>query len=199
MPTRLVLASSSAVRLNLLRATGLEVTAEPARVDEELIRRGLEAEGANPRDLADTLAEMKAAKIADRHPEAVVIGCDQVLEFAGQAWAKPETAQQARDQLLALRGKTHQLLSAVVVFEATRPVWRDIGVASLTMRTFSDGYLHGYLQRNWPRIGASVGGYMLEEEGARLFTSIQGDYFTILGLPLLPLLSYLGLRGFIES
>ncbi len=199
MPPRLVLASSSAVRLNLLRAAGLEVTAEPARVDEELIRRGLEAEGAKPRDLADTLAEMKAAKIADRHPEAVVIGCDQVLEFAGQAWAKPETAQQARDQLLALRGKTHRLLSAVVVFEATRPVWRHIGVASLTMRTFSDSYLDGYLQRNWPRIGASVGGYMLEEEGARLFTSIEGDYFTILGLPLLPLLSYLGLRGFIES
>ena len=199
MPPRLILASSSAVRLKLLRAAGLDADAEPARVDEELIRGGLEAEGAGPRDLADTLAEMKAAKIADRHPEAVVIGCDQVLEFTGKAWAKPETAQQAREQLLALRGKTHRLLSAVVVFEATRPVWRHVGVASLTMRMFSDSYLDGYLQRNWPRIGASVGGYMLEEEGARLFTSIEGDYFTILGLPLLPLLSYLGLRGFIES
>lgn len=199
MPSSLLLASSSSVRLNLLRAAGVDARAEAARVDEELIRQGLEAEGAKPRDLADTLAEMKAAKIADRHPEAVVIGCDQVLEFSGQAWSKPATAQEARQQLVALRGKTHRLLSAVVVFEAARPVWRHIGVASLSMRTFSDSYLDGYLQRNWPRIGASVGGYMLEEEGARLFSSIEGDYFTILGLPLLPLLSYLGLRGFIES
>ena len=199
MTPRLILASQSAIRARLLSQAGVTVEALPARIDETAIRTALEAEAATPRDIADTLAEMKARKLAERHPDAVVIGCDQVLEFSGQAWSKPATAQEARQQLVALRGKTHQLLSAVVIFEAGRPVWRHIGVASLSMRTFSDSYLDGYLQRNWPRIGASVGGYMLEEEGARLFSSIEGDYFTILGLPLLPLLSYLGLRGFIES
>lgn len=197
--THLLLASRSQIRLNLLRAAGLEVAAEGARVDEELIRQSLEAEGAPPRDLADTLAEMKAMKVAERHADAVVIGCDQVLEFSGRAWSKPATRDEARGQLQSLRGRTHKLLSAVVIAEAGRPVWRHVGVARLTMREISDAYLEAYLQRNWPQIGDSVGGYKLEEEGIRLFSAIEGDYFTILGLPLLPVLSYLGQRGFIES
>jgi septum formation protein len=195
----LILASRSEIRLNLLRAAGLQVTAEGARVDEELIRRSLEAEGAPPRDLADTLAEMKAVKVSERHAEAVVIGCDQVLEFSGRAWSKPATPEEAQTQLQSLRGRTHKLLSAVVIAEAGRPVWRHVGVARLTMRDFSDTYLGAYLQRNWPQIGESVGGYKLEEEGLRLFSAIEGDYFTILGLPMLPVLSYLAQRGFIES
>ncbi len=199
MQRPLLLASGSTIRADLLRAAGLSVTTHPARIDEEAIRQSLTAEAARPRDVADTLAEMKAARIADKHPEALVLGCDQVLEFDRQVWSKPETLLQARDQIRALRGQTHSLLSAAVLFDHGQPVWRHVGLAHLTMHKISDAYLDAYLSRNWPAVSASVGGYKLEEEGVRLFSAIEGDYFTILGLPLLPLLSYLALRGFIPA
>jgi septum formation protein len=199
MSRPLILASTSAIRLQLLQNTGLEVSPTPARVDEDALRHALEAEGAKPRDVADALAEMKAAKIAARHPQALVLGCDQVLDFKGQILSKPETPDAARDQLSALRGQTHSLLSAAVLYDGGQPIWRHVGQARLTMRSFSDAYLDAYLARNWPEISHSVGGYMLESEGVRLFDRIEGDYFTILGLPLLPLLSYLATRGFIPA
>jgi len=195
----LILASTSASRLQMLQAAGLTITAHPARIDEENIRVGLDAENASPRDIADALADMKAAKISARMPDQLVLGCDQVLDFKGQVFAKPETPEQARNQLLALRGQTHALLSAAVLYESTQPIWRHVGKARLKMRDFSNSYLDAYLSRNWPAISQSVGGYMLESEGVRLFDQIDGDYFTILGLPLLPLLSYLSTRGFIPS
>lgn len=198
-PRRFLLASSSAIRLSLLRNAGLDVVPEAPRVDEETIRQALEAEGAQPRDIADTLAEMKARKIAERHLDALVLGCDQVLEFERRVWAKPETLDDARSQLHQMRGQTHRLLSALVLYDRGEPVWRHIGRADLMMRSFSDIWLEGYLSRNWDSIRHSVGGYKLEEEGVRLFSGIEGDYFTILGLPLLPLLSYLEARGFIAS
>ncbi|MFT7058985.1 MAG: septum formation protein, partial [Pseudorhodobacter sp.] len=175
------------------------VSAQPARIDEEAIRAGLEAEDATPRDIADTLAEMKARKIADKVSGAVVIGCDQVLDFKGRSWGKPATPQAARAQLLALRGQRHQLLSAVVLYYDGQPQWRHVGTVRLTMRDFSDAWLEGYLSRNWESLRHSAGGYMLEEEGVRLFSAVEGDYFTVLGLPLLPLLGYLGQRGFIQT
>ncbi len=199
MATPLILASSSTIRRKLLESAGLSVQTAAARIDEDMIRDSLLAEGATPRDVADTLAEMKAMRTAERYPEAVIIGCDQVLEFQGEVWSKPESPQQAQDQLGLLRGKTHRLLSAIVVCHQGQPVWRHVGIARLTMRDFSDSYLAAYLARNWPSVGQSVGAYKLEEEGIRLFSAIEGDHFTILGLPLLPLLSYLTLRGFIES
>lgn len=195
----LTLASSSSIRLQLLRNAGLNVTALPARIDEDMIRAALEADGAHPRDIADTLAEMKARKIAERDPSALVLGCDQVLEFDRRAWAKPETPAEARAQLATLRGQSHRLLSALVLYDAGRPVWRHVGRADLTMRQMSDDWLDGYVARNWDSIRHSVGGYKLEEEGIRLFSAITGDYFTILGLPLLPLLDYLETRGFIDA
>ena len=197
--TPLLLASSSQIRLTLLQNAGLNVTAHPARVDEDAIRASLQAEAATPRDVADTLAEMKARKLADRHPKALVLGCDQVLDFHGQVWSKPQDQAEARRQLQTLRDDTHQLLSALVLYHEGRPIWRHIGQARLTMASFSDTYLDEYLARNWPAVAASVGAYHLEGEGIRLFTSVEGDYFTILGLPLLPLLSYLALKGFIAS
>lgn len=195
----LLLASASETRLSLLRKAGVPVTALPARIDEETIRGALEAEGAHPRDIADTLAEMKARKLADRNPEALVLGCDQVLEFERRAFGKPATVQSAREQLLMLRGQTHRLLSALVLYDKGEPVWRYIGRVDLTMRNFSEAWLDGYLSRNWESLRHAAGGYKLEEEGIRLFTTIEGDYFTVLGLPLLPLLGYLELRGFIET
>jgi septum formation protein len=195
----LILASSSETRLRLLRAAGLDVVAQNPRIDEVAIRAALEADRATPRDIADALAEMKARKIADKHPEALVIGCDQVLEFRHQVWGKPETPDDAIAQLSAFRGKSHKLLSAIVLYDAGKPIWRHVGEVRLTMREISDDWLRGYVARNWDSIRHSVGGYKLEEEGIRLFSAIEGDYFTILGLPLLPLLGYLGERDFITT
>lgn len=199
MTPALLLASASPIRLSLLQAAGLTVSAQPMRIDEETIRQSLEAEDATPRDIADTLAEMKAAKLAERQPEALVLGCDQVLDFKRKIFGKPKSMDEAKAQLHTLRGQTHKLLSAAVLYHEGKPIWRHVGEARLTMTDFSDAYLDDYLNRNWPGIGHSVGGYKLEEEGVRLFSRIDGDYFTILGLPLLPLLSYLGQRGFIPS
>ncbi|MFT4149248.1 MAG: Maf family protein [Paracoccaceae bacterium] len=199
MARPLILASGSVIRRQLLLAAGVEVLAQPARVDEEAIRAALAAEDASPRDVADALAETKARKISEKQPDALVLGCDQVLDFQRRVWSKPATADEARDQLRALRGQTHRLLSALVLYDGGQPVWRHVGTARLTMRDFSDAYLEAYLARNWPGVADSVGGYKLEEEGSRLFSAIEGDYFTVLGLPLLPLLGYLGLRGVIDA
>ncbi|MCB6177992.1 Maf family protein [Rhodobacter sp. Har01] len=195
----LILASASETRAALLRAAGLDVTTHPARIDEEQARQALLAEDASPRDIADALAEMKARKVAERFPEGLVLGCDQILEQKGRVYAKPESLDEARAQLTALRGRTHKLLSAAVLYDQGQPVWRTITDAHLTMRAFSDTYLDAYLGRNWETIRHSVGGYRLEEEGVRLFSHISGDHFTILGLPLIPLLSYLGQRGIIPA
>lgn len=193
----MILASTSPTRLTMLRAAGLNPTPVAPRVDEASIRDALTAEGATPRDIADTLAEMKARKVAEKHPETLVLGCDQVLALDRETFAKPETPEDARAQLRRLRGKTHKLLSALVVYENAEPVWRYLGEARLTMHDVSDAYLDDYIARNWDSIRHSVGCYKVEEEGVRLFSAIAGDHFTILGLPLLPLLAYLGNRGMI--
>lgn len=199
MKEDLILASGSEIRASLLRSAGLNVASEPARIDEDMIRESLLAEGATPRDIADTLAEAKAQKVSGRHPSGLVLGCDQVLAFKGAIFSKPVSREEARGQLVSLRGETHQLLSAAVIYEEGKPVWRHVGTARLTMRTFSDAYLDAYLDRNWPDVGSSVGGYKLEKEGVRLFARIEGSHFTILGLPMLELLNFLSVRGTIPS
>ncbi|NBB96623.1 MAG: septum formation protein Maf [Alphaproteobacteria bacterium] len=198
MHMALVLASASTIRADMLRRAGMTVDIQPARIDEAAIRDAMLAEGAAPRDVADALAEGKARKISARVP-GLVLGCDQVLSLKGQLHEKPATPEQARSQLAELRGQTHQLLSAAVLYEDGKPVWRHVGVARLTMRSFSDSYLDAYIARNWPGLSESVGAYKLEEEGVRLFAQVTGDYFTILGLPMLELLNHLALRGEIDG
>lgn len=192
-----ILASTSPTRLHLLQASGLEVEAVAPRVDESSARDALLAEGAKPRDIADALAEMKARKVADKRPGDLVLGCDQVLEFEGGVFSKPASLDEARAHLHRLRGRTHMLHAAIVAYENAEPVWRHVAEARLTMHDLSDSYVDSYLARNWDSIRHSVGGYKIEEEGVRLFSAITGDHFTILGLPLLPLLAWMGTRGMI--
>lgn len=199
MTDPIILASGSEIRATLLRNAGLDFQTEVARIDEDSIKSALLAEAATPRDVADALAEMKARKVAGRRPGALVLGCDQVLEFGGALLSKPKSADDARDQLMSMRGKTHRLLSAVVLYQDAEPVWRHVGTVRLTMHHMSDAWIDDYVTRNWDSIRHAVGAYKLEEEGVRLFNRIEGDYFTVLGLPLLDLLSYLKLRGTVSS
>ena len=194
-----ILASGSEIRAELLRKAAVPHRIEPARVDESAIRDSLAAEDASPRDVADALSEYKARRVSQKNPGAFVLGCDQVLALGKEVFAKPETPQACREQLIRLRGERHHLYSGAVIYQDGEPVWRHVGVARLVMREFSDAYLDDYIARNWESVRHSVGGYKLEEEGVRLFARIEGDHFTILGLPLLELIAFLQVREIIAA
>ncbi len=197
--TTLILASGSDIRAKLLRNAGLKIDIQVAKVDEDAIKQSLLAEDTSPRDIADSLAEAKARRVSSGNAGKMVLGCDQVLDFDGRLISKSEDRARAFDLLKAMRGRRHTLYSAAVIYEDARPVWRHIGQARLTMRDISDNYLEDYLVRNWGSVSGCVGHYKLEEEGVRLFTRMEGDYFSVLGLPLLEILSYLTLRGTVPS
>jgi septum formation protein len=191
----IVLASASKVRRALLEAAGLDILVDPAAVDEAAVKDSYAGEGAGPGEIAEALAELKARRISPRHPGLIVLGADQILDCEGQRFDKPMGLTGARAQLQTLSGRRHRLISSLVAMRDGQRLWRHTGEAVLTMRKFSDGFLESYLAAAGPGVLESVGAYQLEGLGAQLFTRIEGDYFTVLGLPLLPLLDFLRLQG----
>lgn len=187
----LILASQSKARIQMLRAAGLECTSCPADLDEAAFMNAALSEGASPSEIAARLAAAKASYISGQNPGALVIGADQVLECAGQVLSKAASPEDARTKLQNLRGKTHHLISAVCIVQNDNIRWQTAQSAALTMHDFDDVFLDHYIEKAGPALTRSVGAYELESIGAQLFDTIDGDYFTILGLPLLPLLKYL--------
>ena len=191
-----ILASTSASRRALLQAAGVSFTAKAAGVDEAAAKAALLGEGLGPRDVADALAELKSVRV--RAGDALVIGADQTLDLDGELVDKAESLQEARERLLRLRGRPHKLHAGVVVARHGQPIWREVQTATLWMRPFSDAFLDDYLAREGEGVLSSVGCYRLEDIGVQLFSRIEGDYFTILGLPMLGLLDLLRRHGALD-
>ena len=197
----IILASGSAIRRQLLEAAGLTIEAVPARIDERLVEAEL-ASRTQPLTIAETallLAEKKASEVSGRRPGALVIGCDQMLDLEGVVLHKAEDREAAKQKLQRLRGRTHHLRSGMALVFDGQTIWRHNAAGKLTMRDFSDAFLDQYLDRAGDAVTRSVGAYELEGTGVQLFESIEGDYFTILGLPLLPLLDALRRQGVIAE
>ena len=194
----LILASGSAIRAQILSDAGLtyEVISKP--VDEAAIKESMLAEGSRLRDIADALAEAKALRVSRTEP-GFVIGADQIMVMDETLFDKPPTIEAARKRLKEMRGKTHKLMGAVVVCENGQAVWRHLSVTKLTVREFSDAFLEQYIEMEGESLTRSVGAYRFEGPGAHLFSNVEGDFFSILGLPLLPLLDYLRTRGVVPS
>lgn len=188
---RLILASASSVRARLLQQAGIDFAVQPAEIDEAAIKRRLRGEGRSPRDCAYALAAVKAAQVSTRNRQAIVIGADQILVCANEWFDKPADVTAARRQLQALRGQRHVLETAACAMRAGERLWACASAPQLTMRNFTDSFLDDYLAREGDAILGSVGAYRLEGRGVQLFEQIDGDYFAILGLPLIALLDFL--------
>lgn len=189
----LILASQSASRTAMLSAAGVPFTAEPAHADEGALKAAMA--GAHPREVADALAELKALKVSARHPGRLVLGSDSLAVLAdGTILDKPTSRDEARDHLRRMSGARHDLVSAAVIAENGQPVWRVVDKAKMFVRPLSDAFIDAYLDAEWPAIAGCVGCYRIEGPGAQLFARIDGSQFTVLGMPLLPVLDYLRVR-----
>ena len=199
MAGQVILASASSIRSQMLNNVGVKHEICPARIDEEAIKASLISEFTEPRDMADILADLKAKKVSVQQPNAFVIGADQVLEFGDRVYSKGKTQDDLKELLLELKGHSHILYSAAVIYKEARPVWRHVGKVTLTMRDLSSAYIHDYVIKEWDNVRSCVGGYKIEEKGLRLFDKIDGDYFSILGLPLLDIVRFFDANGVLEN
>lgn len=191
----IVLASGSSSRAHMLEQAGVAFAVDVAAVDEAGVKTALAGETGNSARVAEVLAELKAVRVSARRPGMIVVGADQMLDCDGTWFDKPADRAAARGHLLALRGRTHRLTSSVVAVRDGRLLWRHTEAARLTMRNFSEDFLDRYLDQAGESVLTSVGAYRLEGLGAQLFMATEGDFFTILGLPLLPLLDFLRENG----
>lgn len=199
MTEKIILASGSPFRKAMLVNAGVDVEAVPAEVDERALEAPLQDSGVSPEDVALVLAEAKATEVSERRPGALVLGCDQTLSLGDEVFHKPADREGARRHLLALSGKTHQLNSAAVLVRDGKVLWRHVGIASMTMRKLDPAFIGRHLARVGAKALSSVGAYQIEAEGIQLFEKIEGDHFTIVGLPLLPLLAELRTLGAIDG
>jgi len=189
----LILASQSASRTTMLAAAGVPFTADPAYADEAALKAAMA--GRHPRDVADALAELKALKVSARHPGHLVLGSDSLAVLDdGTILDKPTSREEAREHLTRMSGKRHDLVSAAVIAENGQPVWRVVDKAKMFVRPLSPAFIETYLDAEWPEISGCVGCYRIEGPGAQLFSRIDGSQFTVLGMPLLPVLDYLRVR-----
>jgi septum formation protein len=188
--SRLILASGSAIRREIMTGAGLKFEVIVKPVDEAAIKSAMLADAARPRDIADALAEAKALRVS-RQESGLVIGADQIMVMDGELYDKPTSIEAARERLLLMRGKRHELIGSVVVASGGAPVWRYVSETKLWMREFSEEFLDDYLVREGELLTKSVGAYRFEGLGSQLFSKVEGDFFSILGLSLLPLLQYL--------
>lgn len=199
MPTTLILASGSPFRKAILTNAGLDFAVEKPRIDERAVEAPLKDSGVTPEDVALVLATAKADDVSGRHPGALVIGSDQTLSLGDEIFHKPADMEGARRHLLSLSGRTHQLNSAVVLVRDGETLWSHVGIARLTMRRLDPAFIGRHLARVGDRALQSVGAYQIEGEGIQLFEKVEGDHFTIVGLPLLPLLAALRDLGAIDG
>ena len=195
----IILASASTARRRMLEQIGIAVTCEAAAIDESTVKRAASDSGQDVATTAAALAELKARPIAARHPGALVIGADQILECQGGWYDKPASVAEARSQLSSLRGRVHTLTSAAVILRDSRVIWRHAETARLTMRVFSDAFLDDYLAATCETVCETVGAYRIEGLGLHLFSRVEGDHFVILGMPLLALLQALRDLGELKS
>ena len=196
---KLVLASGSPFRRDMLADAGLSFEVVRPEIDERAVEAAVADSGVTPADLASILAEAKAVEVSERHPDAIVIGCDQTMALEDRIFHKPADMEAARRHLLALSGKTHVLNSAVVLARGGNVIWRHSDKALLTMRTLDPAFIGRHLARVGEKALSSVGAYQIEGEGIQLFERVEGDHFTIVGLPLLPLLAELRRIGAIDG
>ncbi|HVI98073.1 MAG TPA: nucleoside triphosphate pyrophosphatase [Sphingomonas sp.] len=197
---RLILASKSASRRAMLDAAGVPYEAVAANVDEDAVKQAMRGEAVAPRNLADALAELKAIKVSQAVPGALVLGSDSLVALEDRTTLdKPESREQAAAHLRLMSGRRHDLVSAAVIAENGRPVWRVVDRAKMFVRPLSDAFIDDYFDREWPAISGCVGCYRIEGPGVQLFTRIEGSQFTVLGMPLLPVLDYLRTRGVLTS
>ncbi len=197
---KLVLASQSASRRAMLDAAGVPYEAVAAQVDEASAKESLIAGGISPRNLADALAELKALKVSRLAPAALVLGGDSLVALDdGSLLDKPASREQAAEHLRRMSGRTHDIYSAAVIAEGTRAVWRHVDRARLHVRPLSEDFIAQYLDLEWPAIAGCVGCFRIEGPGVQLFSRTEGSQFTILGMPLLPILDYLRVRGILAS
>lgn len=198
-PTPLILASASAGRRTMLENAGVVFDVEAASIDEDAVKQSLKAEGASVEQAAETLAELKARRISARHPGVLVLGSDSMLECQGRWFDKAESVDEAREHLQAMRGTTHRLVTSAVLVRDEGRIWHHSAVAELTMRNLSDAWLDTYLEDIGERACASVGCYQVEGRGLQLFARINGDFFAIVGLPMVQVLDQLRTQGVLAT